>query len=303
MNWTQKTLRKDIDCAGIGLHSGVRVTMRMRPAPPNSGIVFRRMDLDGAEIPARQEHLQRSNLATTLAKGDATIGTVEHLLAAAAGLGIDNLIVEVEGVEVPILDGSAAPFIYLMHEAGIRVQQVPREFIKILEPLRVEEEDKFVAVYPSDRFKISYTIDFEHPLIGEQRQTFVVTPRCFTEQIAPARTFGFLREVEALRRNGLALGGSMENAVVIGDNSILNNQLRFEDEFVRHKVLDSIGDLYLAGGPILGHFHGFRSGHALNHALLKVLLEDRSAWRYADFNETASAVAAMSSPEAAAATA
>lgn len=279
MNWTQKTLRKDIDCAGIGLHSGVRVTMRMRPAPPNSGIVFRRVDLDGAEIPARQENLRRSTLATTLANGDATIGTVEHVLSAASGLGIDNLIIEVEGEEVPILDGSAAPFIYLMHEAGIRVQQVPREFIKILEPLRVEEEDKFVAVYPSDRFKISYTIDFEHPLIGEQRQTFVVTPRCFTEQIAPARTFGFLREVEALRRNGLALGGSMENAVVIGDNSILNNQLRFEDEFVRHKILDAIGDLMLLGAPLLGHVVAYRAGHSLHAGLVETIQKATDAWR------------------------
>jgi UDP-3-O-[3-hydroxymyristoyl] N-acetylglucosamine deacetylase len=279
LNWTQKTLRKDIECAGIGLHSGVRVAMRMRPAAPNSGIVFRRVDLGGAEIPARQEHLERSNLATTLAKGEASIGTVEHVLAAAAGLGIDNLIVEVEGKEVPILDGSAAPFIYLMHEAGIKVQQAPRQFIKILEPLRVEHEDKFVAVYPSDRFKISYSIDFEHPLIGEQRQMFVVTPRCFTEQIAPARTFGFLREVEALRKAGLALGGSMENAVVVGDNSILNNQLRFEDEFVRHKVLDAIGDLMLAGAPLLGHVVAYRAGHALHAGLVEAIQASSDAWR------------------------
>ena len=279
MTWTQKTLRKDIECAGIGLHSGVRVAMRMRPAPPGSGIVFRRLDKDGAEIPARQEYLQRSNLATTLSKNDASIGTVEHILSAAGGLGIDNLIVEVEGAEVPILDGSAAPFIYLMHEAGIRVQQAPRQFIKILEPLRIEEDDKFVAIYPSDRFKISYTIDFEHPLIGEQRQTFVVTPRCFAEQIAPARTFGFLREVEALRRAGFALGGSMENAIVVGNNSILNNQLRFEDEFVRHKILDAIGDLMLAGAPILGHVVAYRAGHALHAGLVEKIERHAEAWR------------------------
>jgi UDP-3-O-[3-hydroxymyristoyl] N-acetylglucosamine deacetylase len=279
MNWTQKTLRKDIDCAGIGLHSGVRVAMRLRPAPPNSGIVFRRMDLDGAEIPARQEHLQRSNLATTLANGEASIGTVEHVLSAAAGLGIDNLIVEVEGKEVPILDGSAAPFIYLMHEAGIKVQQAPRQFIKIIEPLRVEQDGKFVAIYPSDRYKISYTIDFEHPLIGEQRQTFVVTPRCFTEQIAPARTFGFLREVEALRKAGLALGGSMENAVVVGDNSILNNQLRFDDEFVRHKILDAIGDLALVGAPLLGHIVAHKAGHALHASMVETILGAQEAWQ------------------------
>ena len=279
MTWTQKTLRKDIECAGIGLHSGVRVAMRMRPAPPNSGIVFRRLDKDGAEVPARQEYLQRSNLATTLSKNDASIGTVEHILSAASGLGIDNLIVEVEGAEVPILDGSAAPFIYLMHEAGVRVQQAPRQFIKILEPLRIEEDDKFIAIYPSDRFKISYTIDFEHPLIGEQRQTFVVTPRCFTEQIAPARTFGFLREVEALRRAGFALGGSMENAIVVGNNSILNNQLRFEDEFVRHKILDAIGDLMLAGAPILGHVVAYRAGHALHAGLVEEIERHAEAWR------------------------
>jgi len=285
LNWTQKTLRKEIECAGIGLHSGVRVAMRMRPAPPNSGIVFRRVDLGGAEIPALQEHLERSNLATTLAKGEASIGTVEHVLAAAAGLGIDNLIVEVEGIEVPILDGSAAPFIYLMHEAGIKVQQAPRQFIKIQEPLRIEEGDKFVAIYPSDRFKISYSIDFEHPLIGEQRQTFVVTPRCFTEQIAPARTFGFLREVEALRRAGLALGGSMENAVVVGDNSILNNQLRFEDEFVRHKILDAIGDLMLAGAPLLGHVVAHRAGHALHAGLVETIQAARDSWRFVTWED------------------
>ncbi len=279
MTWTQKTLRKDIECAGIGLHSGVRAAMRMRPAPPNSGIVFRRLDKNGAEIPARQEYLQRSNLATTLAKDDVSIGTVEHILSAAGGLGIDNLIVEVEGAEVPILDGSAAPFIYLMHEAGVRVQQAPRQFIKILEPLRIEDDDKFVAIYPSDRFKISYTIDFEHPLIGEQRQTFVVTPRCFTEQIAPARTFGFLREVEALRRAGFALGGSMENAIVVGNNSILNNQLRFEDEFVRHKILDAIGDLMLAGAPILGHVVAYRAGHALHAGLVEEIERCAESWR------------------------
>ena len=279
MTWTQKTLRKDIECAGIGLHSGVRVAMRMRPAPPNSGIVFRRLDKGGAEIPARQEYLQRSNLATTLSKNDVSIGTVEHILSAAGGLGIDNLIVEVEGAEVPILDGSAAPFIYLMHEAGVRVQQAPRQFIKILEPLRIEEDDKFVAIYPSDRFKISYTIDFEHPLIGVQRQTFVVTPRCFTEQIAPARTFGFLREVEALRRAGFALGGSMENAIIVGNNSILNNQLRFEDEFVRHKILDAIGDLMLAGAPILGHVVAYRAGHALHAGLVEEIERHAEAWR------------------------
>ena len=258
---------------------GARVEMRLKPAPPDTGIVFRRIDADGAEIPAQQEFLTRSTLATTLASDGVSISTVEHILAAAHGLGIDNLVVEVKGQEVPILDGSAAPFIYLMHEAGVRQQQAPRQFIKILEPVRIEEDDKFVAVYPSERFKISYTIVFDHPLIGEQRQTFVVTPRCFTEQIAPARTFGFLREVEWLRKNGFALGGSMENAVVVGDNSILNNQLRFQDEFVRHKILDAIGDLSLLGAPLLGHVVAYRAGHSLHAALVEGILASPEAWR------------------------
>lgn len=279
MTWTQKTVRREIECAGIGLHSGARVEMRLRPAPPDTGIVFRRLDRDGAEIPARKQYLTRSDLATTLSKRNVSIRTVEHILAAAGGLGIDNLIVEVDGQEVPILDGSAAPFIYLIHEAGVRQQQAPRQFIKILEPIRIEAENKFVAVYPSDRFKISYTIDFDHPLVGEQRQTFVVSPRSFTEQIAPARTFGFLREVETLRKNGFALGGSMDNAVVIGDNSILNNQLRFQDEFVRHKILDAIGDLMLLGTPLLGHVVAYRAGHSLHAGLVEGILGGADAWR------------------------
>jgi UDP-3-O-[3-hydroxymyristoyl] N-acetylglucosamine deacetylase len=278
MNWQQKTLRRDIQCAGIGLHCGARVEMRLRPAPADTGIVFRRLDKNGVEIPAKQENLSRSNLATTLSVDGVSISTVEHLLAAASGLGVDNLFVEVDGPEVPAMDGSAAPFIYLMHEAGLKHQQTARQFIKILEPIRVETDDKFVAVYPADHFKISYTISFEHPLIGEQRQTFVLSPRCFTEHIAPARTFGFLKEVETLRQNGLALGGSMDNAVVIGDNSILNNKLRFQDEFVRHKILDAIGDLALLGAPLRGHVVAYRAGHAMHTSLVEAVLATPEAW-------------------------
>lgn len=276
MTLTQKTIRRDVSCAGIGLHSGDRVQIRLRPAPAGSGIRFRLHD--GREIPARFDHLKRSNLATTLSRDDARIGTVEHLLSAAAGLGIDNLIVEVDGEELPIMDGSAAPFIYLIHEAGIRRQQTPREYIKLLEPLRVEAEDKFMAVYPGERLKISYTIDFDHPLIGEQHETFVVSPRCYMEQVAPARTFGFLHEVESLRKRGLALGGSMDNAIVVGDNSILNNTLRFPDEFVRHKILDAIGDLALLGAPLLGHVVAYRAGHSLHAALVGEILDRPDAW-------------------------
>ena len=276
--------------------------MRLRPAAPNTGIVFRRLDQNGVEIPARQENLSRSNLATTLSVDDISISTVEHLLAAASGLGVDNLIVEVDGPEVPAMDGSAAPFIYLMHEAGIKNQQAARQFIKILEPIRVETDDKFVAVYPADHFKISYTISFEHPLIGEQRQTFVVNSRCFAEHIAPARTFGFLREVETLRQNGLALGGSMDNAVVIGDNSILNNKLRFQDEFVRHKILDAIGDLVLLGAPLLGHVVAYRAGHAMHTSLVEAVLAAPESWCPLVEEEVVYDVAA-SSPELVAASA
>jgi UDP-3-O-[3-hydroxymyristoyl] N-acetylglucosamine deacetylase len=198
------------------------------------------------------------------------------------------------------MDGSAAPFIYLMHEAGIKHQQTARQFIKINEPIRVEADDKFVAVYPADHFKISYTISFEHPLIGEQRQTFVLSPRCFTEHIAPARTFGFLKEVETLRQNGLALGGSMDNAVVIGDNSILNNKLRFQDEFVRHKILDAIGDLSLLGAPLLGHVVAYRAGHAMHTSLVEAVLASPESWSSLAEEEVVYEVA-PSTPELAAA--
>ena len=227
MTLTQKTIRRDISSAGIGLHSGERVEMRLVPAAANSGIRFRRVDLGGEEIPVAREYLDQTSYATRLRNGSTVVSTVEHVLAAASGLGIDNLIIELNGEEVPIMDGSAGPFVYLMHEAGVRRQQAPRRYIKITEPLRVEEPNKFMAIYPAERLKISYTIDFDHPMIGVQRETYVVTQSAFTRELAPARTFGFLREVEYMRSQGLALGGSIDNAIVVGDNSILNPQLRF----------------------------------------------------------------------------
>jgi len=285
MTLTQKTIRREVACAGVGLHGGKRVKMRLLPAPPDSGIRFRRTDLDGQEIPVAIEKLHQTSYRTQLIQDGASINTVEHVLSAAAGLGVDNLLVEVGGEEVPVMDGSAAPFVYLLHEAGLRRQQAPRRFLKILEPLRVDEGDKFIAVYPAERLKISYTIDFDHPLIGIQRETFVVTPRAFTEQIAPARTFGFLREVEQLRALGLGLGGSMENTIVVGDNSILNPQLRFPDEFVRHKILDAIGDLSLLRHPLLGHVVAYRAGHALHAALVDKVLSTSSAWRLVTWDD------------------
>ncbi|NKB87465.1 MAG: UDP-3-O-acyl-N-acetylglucosamine deacetylase [Acidobacteria bacterium] len=278
MTLTQKTIRREVSCAGIGLHSGERVKMRLLPAAPGTGIRFRRVDLGGREIAVAIENLHQTSFATQLTDGEASISTVEHVLSAASGLGVDNLLIELEGPEVPIMDGSATPFVYLLHEAGLKRQQAARTFIKIVEPLRVDEDDKFIAVYPAERLKISYTIDFDHPLIGIQRETFLVTPRAYTEQLAPARTFGFLRDVETMRSLGLALGGSMENAIVVGENSILNPQLRFPDEFVRHKIMDAIGDLTLLGAPLLGHVVAYRAGHGLHAGLVEKIRDTPEAW-------------------------
>lgn len=292
MTLTQKTIRREVSCEGIGLHCGKRVTLRLLPAGIDSGIHFRRRDLGGAEIRVGIDNLHQTLFATELTDGRAAINTVEHVLAAVNGLGIDNLTIEVGGEEVPIMDGSAAPFVYLLHEAGLRRQQAQRRFVKVLEPLRVDEGDKFIAVYPAERLKISYTIDFDHPLIGVQRETFAITPRSFTEHVAPARTFGFLREVEAMRSIGLALGGSIENAIVIGDNSILNPQLRFPDEFVRHKILDALGDLALLGSPLLGHVVAYRAGHALHSALVRKILDTPEAWHSVTWDDIVYEIAA-----------
>ncbi len=285
MTLTQKTIRREVACAGIGLHCGQRVGMRLLPAAGDTGIRFRRTDCDEREIPATLANLHQTTFATQLTDGHVSINTVEHVLAAAAGLGIDNLLIEIEGEEVPIMDGSAAPFVYLLHEAGLKRLQAPRRFVKLVEPVRIDEGDKSIAVYPAERLKISYTIDFDHPLIGVQRETLIVSPRSFTEQIAPARTFGFLRDVEIMRSMGLALGGSMENAIVVGDNSILNPHLRFPDEFVRHKILDAVGDLSLMGHPVLGHVVAYRAGHALHAKLVAKLQTTPEAYRLVTWDD------------------
>ncbi len=285
MTLTQKTIRREVTCTGIGLHCGKRVHLRLLPAPVDSGFRFRRVDLGGKEIPVALDNLHATAYATQLTYADVSVNTVEHILSAAAGVGIDNLVIELDGEEVPIMDGSSAPFVYLLHEAGLRRQQAPRRFVKIVEPLHVQEHDKSISVYPADRLKISYTIDFDHPLIGTQRETFCVSPRAYTEQIAPARTFGFLRDVEVMRSHGLALGGSMENAIVVGENSILNPQLRFPDEFVRHKILDVIGDLALLGNPMLGHVVAYRAGHALHAQLVDRVLSTPSAWQLVTWDD------------------
>jgi UDP-3-O-[3-hydroxymyristoyl] N-acetylglucosamine deacetylase len=274
----QRTLRRSTSCAGIGLHSGKKVTLSLKPAPPNSGIRFRRTDLGGVEIPAHVGHVGAVAYATQLKAGEARVETVEHLLAALASAGIDNAIVELNTPEVPIMDGSSAPFIYLVQEAGVKVLSEPRRYLKVTEPVALTRGDKQITLYPSDQFKVTYTISFDHPLLRHQTRTMVVNEDTFVDEIAPARTFTFLKEVEMLRQNGLALGGSLDNAIVIGDTGVLNSSLRFEDEFVRHKILDLVGDFALLGHPIVAHAVVHRGGHALHTAMAAHLLEQTGAW-------------------------
>jgi UDP-3-O-[3-hydroxymyristoyl] N-acetylglucosamine deacetylase len=269
-------------CAGIGLHSGQKVRMSLKPAPADYGIRFQRTDLGGMEIPAHISHLgARPHLQTSLANGRATVDTVEHLLAALRSLGVDNACVELDHSEVPIMDGSSAPWVYLIQDAGVRELPAPRKSIQILRQVQVQQGDKRIAVYPSDRFKVSYTIRFDHPLLRHQQKTLDLDEQTFVDEIAPARTFGFLKEVEMLRQRGLALGGSLENAIVLGETGVLN-PLRFEDEFVRHKILDVLGDLALVGHPLLGHLVVHRGGHALHTAFATELLKQRDAWRFVE---------------------
>lgn len=274
----QRTLRRTVHCAGIGLHSGRKVTVSLKPAPADYGIRFERADLGGAEIRAHVSHLGSSQtLQTGLVADQASVETVEHLLAALRGMGIDNVSVELNHPEVPIMDGSAAPWVYLVQDAGVRELSAPRRTLKVLRPVQIQQGDKRIALYPSDGFKVSYTISFDHPLLRHQQKTLELSESVFVDQIAPARTFGFLKEVEMLRQRGLALGGSLENAVVLGETGVLN-PLRFEDEFVRHKILDVIGDLALVGHPVSGHLVVHRGGHALHTALAVELIRQRESW-------------------------
>ena len=274
----QRTLKRSLSCAGIGLHSGRKVTLSLKPAPAGTGIRFRRTDLGGVEIPARVSHVGAVAYATQLKLGEARVETVEHLLAALASTRIDNAFIELNTPEVPIMDGSSAPFIYLVQEAGVRTLAEPRKYLKVTRPVTLTRGDKQIALFPSDHFKVSYTIGFDHPLLRHQARTIVLTEDSFIEDIAPARTFTFLKEVEMLRQNGLALGGSLDNAIVISDTGVLNSSLRFEDEFVRHKILDLIGDFALLGHPVIAHAVVHRGGHALHTAMAAELLEQRGAW-------------------------
>jgi UDP-3-O-[3-hydroxymyristoyl] N-acetylglucosamine deacetylase len=274
----QRTLRRSITCTGIGLHSGNKVALSLKPASADSGIRFRRLDLGGLEVPATVRHVGGINHATGLSRDAVRVDTVEHLLAAFVSLGVDNAIVELNSPEVPIMDGSAAPFIYLIQEAGLKQLPAARRYMKIVRPISLSRGDKRIALYPSDHFKITYSIAFDHPLLRHQSRTIRLSEESFVDDIAPARTFGFLEDVEMMRQQGLALGGSLENAVVISDTGVLNNALRFDDEFVRHKILDVIGDMALVGHPIIGHLVAHRGGHALHTEFAALVLDEVDAW-------------------------
>lgn len=278
----QRTLNKPISAAGVGLHTGQRVEMTLRPASEDIGIRFRRLDIHPAqEIQANAHNVTDTKLGTTITQNDASIMTVEHLLAAFSGLGIDNAYVDIHGPEVPIMDGSAASFILLVELAGIKEQKAPKKFLRIKKNVRVEENGKFAEFKPYNGYRLSFQIEFEHPMIQNKLTefTFDFSTLNFLDQISRARTFGFLKEIETLRANNLALGGSLDNAIVLDDYRILNQDgLRFDDELVRHKILDAIGDLYLMGHILVGEFNGFKSGHELNNKLIRKLYADETAW-------------------------
>lgn len=276
----QKTLESPVQCRGVGLHSGAPVTMTLHPAAIDFGVHFL-SQTEGVEIAATWRNVAPSALCTTLAQDGGSVATVEHLLSAFAGLELDNVLVELDGPEVPAMDGSAAPFVHLVERAGLIEQNAPRRAIQVLRPVRVEDGGAMAALEPAAEFSLSFSIDFASDAIRQQRISVVPTPARFKRDICRARTFGFLDDVERMRAAGLALGGSLDNAVVISGDSVLNEGgLRYSNEFVRHKVLDAMGDLYLAGGPIIGRFRGQRSGHALNRRLLARLFADPKAWRY-----------------------
>ena len=277
----QRTLKNVIRATGVGLHTGEKVYLTLRPAAADRGIVFRRVDLEPpVEIEAKPENVGDTRLSTTLVKGDVRISTVEHLLSAFAGLGIDNAYIDVSAPEVPIMDGSAGPFVFLIQSAGIEEQNAPKRFIRIKKAVIVEEGDKWARFDPFEGFKVSFNIDFEHPVFKSRKQETVIdfSSTSFVKEVSRARTFGFMRDYEQMREMNLALGGTQDNAIVLDDYRILNEDgLRYEDEFVKHKVLDAIGDLYLLGRSLIGAFSGFKSGHRLNNCLLRALLANKEA--------------------------
>lgn len=285
----QRTPKKLIQATGVGLHSGEKVLLTLHPAPINTGIVFRRIDLDPVvEIRASYENVSDTRLCTSLQHNGVKVATVEHLMSALAGLGIDNAYIDVNAPEIPIMDGSAAPFVFLIQSAGVREQSAKKRYIKILKPVKVEDSGKYVQFLPHDGYRISFKIDFDHPVFNSKPQIadFDFSTTSYIKQVSRARTFGFLSDYEKLRKVGLVNGGSLDNAIVVDEYRILNEDgLRFEDEFVKHKVLDAIGDLYLLGSGLIGAFEGYKSGHCLNNKLLRALMQQKDAWEYTYFDE------------------
>lgn len=301
----QRSLKSPIRASGIGLHGGRKVYISILPAPVNHGIVFRRVDLSPAvDIPASALLIGETTLCSTLVRDGVKVATVEHIMSALAGMGIDNVLVELSSPEIPIMDGSAAPFMYLLQSAGVVEQNAARKFIRILQPVQVGEGDKYARLEPYEGFRLSFGIEFKHPAFKTSAQTATLefTTANYVKEVSRARTFGFMREFEMMRSRNLALGASLDNAVALDDYRVVNpDGLRYDDEFVRHKILDAVGDLYLAGHPLLGAYSAYKSGHALNNQLACALLNDRKAWEFASFEDAAAAAPAVASMRALAA--
>jgi UDP-3-O-[3-hydroxymyristoyl] N-acetylglucosamine deacetylase len=289
----QRTLKNVIKATGITLHGGERAEIILRPAPVNSGILFRRIDLEPVvEIPALAEHVGDTTLSSTLVKGNVRVSTVEHLLSAFAGLGIDNAYVDVTASEIPIMDGSAGPFVFLIQSAGIEEQNAPKRFIRIKRKLKLKDGDKWASFEPFDGFKVTFTIDFDHPLFKKSSKTATLdfSSLSYVKEVSRARTFGFMADFEKLQAMNLARGASLDNAIAIDDFRVLNEDgLRYENEFVKHKILDAVGDLYLLGSSLIGAFSGYKSGHALNNKLLRELLAHKEAWEFVTFDDAKTA--------------
>lgn len=290
----QRTIKKVIETSGVGLHSGKKVSMRLRPAAANTGIVFYRLDLDEpVEIKVSPTMVGETVLSTTLVKDTVKVSTIEHLLSALAGLGIDNIYIDLNAEEIPILDGSSAPFVYLILSAGIKEQNMPKKFIRIKEKITYSKDDSWASLQPYNGFSTSFEINFNHPIVNETQQYLCLdfANNSYVNEISRARTFGFMRDVEYLRSKNLGLGGSLDNAVVLDEYKVLNpSGLRYKDEFVKHKILDAIGDLYTLGYGIIGAFHGYKSGHAINNLLVRELLLNQQAWEIVTFDQQAAPV-------------
>jgi UDP-3-O-[3-hydroxymyristoyl] N-acetylglucosamine deacetylase len=297
----QRTLKNVIRATGVGLHTGQKILVTLRPAPINSGIVFCRVDLNPTvHIPANVNYVGDTTLSTTLENQGVKVSTVEHLLSAMAGLGIDNAFIDVNAPEIPIMDGSASPFVFLLQSAGIQEQTAAKRFIRIKKKISIQEGDKHATLLPFDGFKVSFSIDFDHPVFKSRTQTATVdfSSTSFVREVSRARTFGFIKDLDVLRANNLALGGSVDNAIVIDDVGVMNEDgLRYEDEFVKHKVLDAIGDLYLLGHSLIGEYQGHKSGHALNNKIIRELLNDQDSWELVSFEDDCSPISYSQAPK------